>query len=81
MTRLHRIFLIKPQHEGGGVSKSSHIELAAVFFSKVHSINMELVQFLKLGANRQIVKGRISSILVKLEQLGEEAVGKEVVLQ
>jgi len=37
---------IKPQHEGGGVCESSHVKLMAVFFHKVHSLNMELVQFL-----------------------------------
>ncbi len=37
-----------------------------MFFCKMHALNMELIQFLYLGANRQNVKGGVCSILVKL---------------
>jgi len=68
-------FPIETECQSRGVGQGSHVELAEMFFSKAHTLNMELVKVFKLGSHSSGITGRVGSILVELKKLWEQLTG------
>jgi len=62
---------IETEGQGRGEGQGSHVELAAMFFGKLHTINTNLVKVFKPWSYSSGIKEKVGHFLVELKKLWE----------